>query len=743
MSVRKRRPRRSTTQWLVRSFLFGAALAQASSLQAAQQPTEDAVRALEQQLARTAGAEAVRIATEQFGQIALAARAQAAEPATARALAAAGRRLLGEAHRRQGLAEAQVGNDEAGLAHLYSSPAWADLSYAYDWLPCWIGWLQLIGLAPSGDERGAQIKEARQALQRGLLIVSRPELVAQSARGLARIALLEKRPVQALEVLKSLHAGFAAQLQAATLADLDEQIQAIGAVQAPRPAAVPVAGSGTSAAAAARMDGQLERIRALLDQQTRLGVGAAEAAPLIQDLLQAGAWDERLVQAALHAHGALADQEVGVIGDLLVAEDLLENQRFYSASEKYTQFFRLVTDAPARGLSRWRYRHGYACLKAGLTECALDVVDDLRTRWSLSPELDAACRKLRFFALYERNRSVASENNTRKLASAAEEMIRADPADPDADWARLALADFAPDSSEADRQLAQIRDPKHLEGAVEVLKYRRVVEALLADAPAQDAEALKPMADRAGAALEAVSDAQRDEPWIKTSALLVRILRTRADPKLQARLAEAVDAPDSERLTWQAGYWALLRIWVAQSDRAELGAEAARTAASAFDEWRLALLLGALEEFNDPGLSSAATAQLAGEDVPLPWRVHALVSRGTAQLRLGQAQQAYETARRALALDPQALDANWLFAATCDASRRSEEAEAAWQRLRGERSAAAGARTTLWMLETAALARREREGCALARSLGREAQSLSPAHRARAREAAESLGCVA
>ncbi len=727
---------------LARLALLGAVMTCAVPVQAARPSGADAIAlaALEKELAVSPGTAAVHIATEQFGELASATLGANGDPEWARALEQVGRRLLNEAHRRQDQAEAQAGGDENALARLYDSPAWNDLSYAYDWLPCWIGWMQLISLAPSGQTREAQIEEARQALQRGLLIVSRPELVARSGRGLARIALLQHRPEKGLEILKSLRAGFDERLQANTRADLDEQIGALAALAAPRQGG---ANASTGAPAAVSMSAQLERIHALLEQQQRLGVGGAEAAPLIQSLLQVGAWDERLVYEALQAHGALADQEVGVIGDLLVAEDLLDNGHFYSASEKYTQFFRQVADAPQRGLARWRYRHGYACLKAGLIDCALGVADDLQRRWSLNPDLEAANRKLRFFGWYERNRAVSNEESARQLAGAAGQIIRSNPLDPDADWARLALADVASDAGEGERLLAAVRDPKRLEGAVDALRYRWRIEELLDAVTGQDVEALKPMAQRAQVALESVGDAQRDEPWIKTTALFIRTLLWPTDSALRERLVAAVDAPESDRLAWQAGYWALLGTWVAKSERAELHAEAARTAASAYDEWRLALLLGTLEALDDASLTSASAALLASVDIPASGQARALISRGTAQLRLGQAQQAYETARRALVVGPDAPDARWLFAASCDASGHAQEADAAWRQLHGERGQAMSARETLWRLELAALARRPHEGCALARGLGREAASLSASHRSRARHAAELLGCLA
>ncbi len=86
---------------------------------------------------------AIKASVERLGALALSVGSEAIRPAEARAMATTGRRLRQEARSRKEAAERQADDGEAELERFYRSSAWDDLSFALDWLPCWIAWLDL------------------------------------------------------------------------------------------------------------------------------------------------------------------------------------------------------------------------------------------------------------------------------------------------------------------------------------------------------------------------------------------------------------------------------------------------------------------------------------------------------------------------------------------------------------------------------------------------------------------------
>ncbi len=384
------------------------------------------------QEAAAPGSEVLRHLTDRLGARARAAAAGALPPTEVVQTVADVRWLLQEAHRRQRALERARGGDETALEALYGSVDWRNLSYAYDWLPCWLGWLELAESDSTTEHRSALLQIAQTAFRSGLIRVWRPELVVQSSRGLARIALAEKKPSEALRLLRATRANYASRVPSTLLAELDTDMALI---------AVPADAVSSRTAAAHRTSAsELARIDALISQQLRFGIGAAEAAPLILGLQRTGNWDERLAIETLRDGDAFADQDIGALGDLAVAEAAFNNGHDYSAVESYTLFFRAVPDAPDRGLARYRYRNGLACLRAGLNACALQIADDLERGWKIEPELAGAIRKLRFLACYARAREVPSAAAHEQLRQSAQSFLSGAPDDPDGDLARLALA---------------------------------------------------------------------------------------------------------------------------------------------------------------------------------------------------------------------------------------------------------------------------------------------------------------
>jgi hypothetical protein len=693
-------------------------------------PPHEPESALLQQAA-TPGTAVLRELTDRLGARARAVQSAGLRPAEAARVAADVRWLLEEAHRRQRALEQARGDDEAALEALYGSLEWDDLAYAYDWLPCWLGWLEL---AASGSTAAPRLAAAQAALRPGLVRVWRPDLVVQSSRGLARVALAQHGRANALRLLRATRASYASRIAPALLAELDTDILLAAA---PEAAATP-----PPAATLRRPNGpELARIRALINQQLRFGTGAAEAAPLILGLLHTGAWDEQLAIEVLRAGDAFADQEIGALGDLVVAEAAFEHGQYYSAVEKYASFFRDVPDAAEHGLVRYRYRNGFACLRAGLHACALEVADDLERGWKLDPELSDATRKLRFFAWYGRASEFPSAAAREQLRQSAQAFLSGAPNDADSDWARLALASTA-SGVEAERLLAQIRNPAHLAGAVELARFRLAAEELLTAAGEADRAALRPAADRASALLARVPrEAARGEPWVQAAELLIEVVHSTLSARIRAQLHAAEGWPNLDRYSWQAVYWALLQTAVQTGDREALRVETTRTVAAAPDAWRTRVLLNALADLGDAALAADCATALANWSAADPAdRAGALVAAARASLMLGDAERAYAQALAAVRLAPGSVDARIAYAATCDLMGRSMEASDVWHDAAAD-GTAPSPRTLLDRLDFAARARRSEPGCRIARALKNALAPISAPQRARLDRASAALSC--
>lgn len=375
---------------------------------------------------------ALRQLTDQMAVRAQAASAGLLRPSEIRQSIADVHWILRESHRRQRTLEMAIGNDEHALKALYESTAWQNISYAYDWLPCWLGWLMLAERHMGATNNATILRSAQSAFRAGQIRVWRPELVVQSSRGLARVALAEHKPLDALRILRTARARYATRISGRARRSLDKDINLLHA---------PIISVSTVHQTKPEISAvELADINDLIQQQLRFGSGAAQAAPLIRGLLQSGEWDVRLVHIVLRAKLALADQDIGVLGDLAVAEEALKNKHYYSAVESYARFFQSVYDARDRGLARYRYRYGLACLEAGLNGRALQVTDDLSRRWKLNNDVESAVLKLRFLASYARAREIPSPDAIALLRDCAAAFLADAPNDPDAGLARLALA---------------------------------------------------------------------------------------------------------------------------------------------------------------------------------------------------------------------------------------------------------------------------------------------------------------
>lgn len=345
--------------------------------------------------------------------------------------------ILKELHRRQLELEKPREIDEHALKTLYESPAWRDIAYADDWLPCWLGWLELADRHTASTNNVMRLQSLQSVFRAGQIRSWRPELAVQSSRGLARVALAEHKPSEALSILRAAREQYGARVSRRTRMSLNTDIQSLEA---------PIVAVSTKHKNKPQVsDAELAAIDALIRQQLRFGTGAAEAAPRIRGLLHSGSWDVRLADLVLSAKAAFADQDIGVLGDLAVAEEALNNKHYYSAVESYRSFFQAVRDASDRGLARYRYRYGLACMEAGLYDCALQVTEGIGRSGKAKHDVTSAVLKLRFLASYEHAREVPSSNARAQLRVCAAAFLADAPTDPDAQMAKRALAQTSPE----------------------------------------------------------------------------------------------------------------------------------------------------------------------------------------------------------------------------------------------------------------------------------------------------------
>ena len=569
-------------------------------------------------------------------------------------------------------AEVGAGGDEGALESLYRSQSWEDLSFSLTAFPFWGAWLDLtLAARPSrAADRIQLLWRAKRGFRAASMQIYQPSLVYGGWLGLGFVEAAESNPVRAKEIFDSLiqALSFDARHPVRVAAEAE-----LGRLNGKAPAVTADAPAG----GAAGVDPNAAAILALLEQQRKTKIGAREAGAKLREVIVAGGMSMQLLVDVLKYQAEIVSEDLGPFTPLLGAEFAFTNQQWFTAVQKYREFFAHEPQGGDLDFRRFRYRHAAACLKADLNEDAARIAEKLLQMPGVDPELSRAATKLAYVARARRMESKSTDDARKALGIAAQRFLDASPNDPDALGAKVALAQSKGDTATALKLLGSAKSPENARGSVETARFQVIARefAKAANAPGAAATSL------AREGLSVWENLPADLKKAPENQAFLLQLRAVADTDLAAVLKAielAEKKPDVSTTSLRGYYWARLRLY----DR--LG-----TPRRALDElppgqgavpaWQAEQLYPWVKHLADKGLQEAFAAVLASRVSGQPdmaRRFRAL--QVELLLERGDGEGAYSAARTFVQDFPKAGDGYRLLAQAAEKTKRAIEADNAW-----------------------------------------------------------------
>ncbi|MGE3772134.1 MAG: hypothetical protein AB7I32_04365, partial [Gammaproteobacteria bacterium] len=382
-------------------------------------------------------------------------------------------------------AEAAAGDDEGALESLYRSQVWEQLSFAMSAFPFWGAWLDL-SLAERPAQAGNRVQllwRAKRGFRAASMQIYQPSLVYGGWLGLGFVARAEGQEARARQIFDSLKQALAFDPNHPVRKVIDEEL---ARMDGRAPASV-AAAPATPTTPAARWAGERAQVFALLEQQRKTKAGAREAGAKLREIIDAGGLDMSLLVGLLKYQAEIVSEDLREYTDLLGAEFAFTNEQWFSAVQKYKAFFAQEARGEDMNFDRFRYRHAVAALKADLGTESAQLAERLLARRGLDAELRKAATKLAYVARAQRidSKSIADARNALNLA--AKRFLDASPSDPDADGARVVLAQASGDTGRALKLLSGVKSGARFEGGVETTRFYVIARQFAKVANATDA----------------------------------------------------------------------------------------------------------------------------------------------------------------------------------------------------------------------------------------------------------------
>lgn len=437
------------------------------------------------------------------------------------------RDLLGSMEARSGQiladTERKTGQSEAALERLYRSQAWDDLSFAEASFIYWSAWvaLEIARQSPSGRDR--ILARARKGFQTASLQLFRPQLFYGGWLGIGYVDLELGHTVRAREIFAKLDEAVSAlpdsPVKEAVSMELLLQELRMGDITA-------VGISKEINADQARM---LRRELFTLLELSRVEDKHDQAiARHLRALIKAGRMDQSLLENIMAYTREVAAIDVNPWSTLAAAEFRLLHKDYRKALQKYEAFFQEFIPQQGINLDGFRYRRAFAAYKAGSYQTAIGILEKLGRRKGLAPEIDKASAKL----LYTVHLALAlrdSHKTSRKsLHSAATRFVDKNPDDPEADQARLLVAQTSQSADSALETLRQIRSATEFNGAVERTSFNFLAREFSARITSAPTEMAADLARQGVEAFRKLPESNRKNP--RNIALLLR-MRALVEPE--------------------------------------------------------------------------------------------------------------------------------------------------------------------------------------------------------------------
>ena len=376
------------------------------------------------------------------------------------------RELVGAMRTRSGqiltITEHGAGQSEVALERLYRSQAWDDLSFAEASFVYWSSWidLEIARQSPSGREK--VLARARKGFQTASLQLFRPQLFYGGWLGIGYVDLELGHTARARLIFRKLDEA----VSALPDSPVKEAVSMELLLQELRMGDITAAGISRDINA-----DQAQILRnelfTFLEQSREREKHYQSVAQHLRILVNAGYMDQSLLENLMAYTQEVAATDVNPWNSLAAAEFRLAHNDYQKAAQKYEAFFKEFIPRDGINLDGFRYRWAFAAYQAGSYQTALSILEKLGRRKGLATEIDKATAKLLYTVHLALALRDSHKTSHKSLHAAALRFVDKNPDDPEADQARLLIAQTTQSADAALESLRQIRSTTDFNGAVE------------------------------------------------------------------------------------------------------------------------------------------------------------------------------------------------------------------------------------------------------------------------------------
>lgn len=420
-------------------------------------------------------------------------------------------------------AEHKTGQSEAALERLYRSQAWDDLSFAEASFIYWSAWIDLEVARQSLSGRDRILARARKGFQTASLQLFRPQLFYGGWLGIGYVDLELGHTARARQIFKK----------------LDEAVSALPASPVKEAVSMELLlqelrmGDVTAAGISMEIDAEQARMLrrelfALLERSRVEGKHDQAIAQHLRLLIKAGRMDQSLLENIMTYAREVAAIDVDPWSTLAAAEFRLLHNDYQKAVQKYEAFFKEFVPQQGINLDGFSYRRAFAAYKAGSYQTAIGILEKLGRRKGLAPEIDKASAKLLYTVHLALALRDSHKTSHKSLHSAAKRFVDKNPDDPDADQARLLIAQTSQSADSALETLRRIRSTTEFKGAVERTSFNFLAREFSFRITSASTEAAADLARQGVEAFRKLPESDRTNP--RNIALLLQ-MRALVEPE--------------------------------------------------------------------------------------------------------------------------------------------------------------------------------------------------------------------
>jgi hypothetical protein len=367
--------------------------------------------------------------------------------------------------------ERESGQNEASLERLYRSQSYDDLSFSQAAFAYWRAWIDLELARRIGNEsiKNRTLITALNGFRVASMQLFRLGLVYGGWLGIGYVEMELGNHDRAREIFDRLDDALSAAPDSPVREALSLELRLLEART----------GNVKPVNVSRNIDDNEARILriesfALLDQNRITGNQYDGVEQRLRSLIEADRMDQSLLNDMMNYAGEIAGMNIGPWTYLAAAEFRLRHNDYHKALQKFEVFFNKGINLSSVDLDHYRYRWAFAAYKAKRYQSSARILEQLVRKKNLSSDTDKAVAKLLYVvraSLEQKNDSIV---NRKLLLTAAQRFVRKNPADSDADTARLAIAQLTSDTKNAIQSLNQIQSKSNLGSTINHTRFKIV-----------------------------------------------------------------------------------------------------------------------------------------------------------------------------------------------------------------------------------------------------------------------------